>query len=135
MANTITGKIYKIYPTEEREYNGKTFYERNIVIDNTKIDQYTGERQWANFPLLTFSSKDKCNELDSYKNGDVVTISFEILGIKYNDKSTGEEKFFNKVRAYKIEKYGRNYSDSMTNSLSSPDNIPLQPLNNDDLPF
>lgn len=132
MTNTITGKIYKIYPTEEREYNGKTFYERSVVIDNTKIDQYTGEQQRPNFPLLSFGNKDKCIVLDSFKIGEIVTISFEVSGIKYNDKSTGEEKFFNKIRAYKIERYGKSQNDSISNP---PESIQPTPNDNDQLPF
>ena len=107
MANTITGKIHKIYPTERKEINGKVYHERILVIDNTRYDQYTGEPGFSSFPSFSINGDEKCRELDSFAEGEVVTVSFDIQGLKYNDKNTGEEKYFNKVRAYKIERVER----------------------------
>lgn len=105
MANAITGRIYDIKATEAKEYNGKTYFERSIVVDATKRDPYTGEAKYPNFPALLFSGEDRCRELDGYAIGEVVTVTFNLQGTKYNDKQTGKEKIFNKVQAYKIERY------------------------------
>ena len=90
MANTITGKIHKIYPTERKEINGKVYHERILVIDNTRYDQYTGEPGFSSFPSFSINGDEKCRELDSFVEGEVVTVSFDIQGLKYNDKNTGE---------------------------------------------
>lgn len=136
MPNTITGRIYKMYPIESREYNGKTYFERTVVINATKFDQNTGEQGYPNFPALVFNGEDKCNELDNFSQNELVTISFELSGVKYNDKQTGEEKFFNKSRGYKMDrvaKYGEQTSQPA--SHSGIDNFPAQAADNDNLPF
>lgn len=139
MANTITGKIYKICPTEAKNIKDKTYYERNIVVDNTRLDPYTGESQYPNFPMLSFSGEDKCNDLDNFKVGEVVVVSFEVSGVKYSDKTTGEEKIFNKVKAYKIEKYGKQQEVNTQSTTSGIGNFTSQQESESesesDLPF
>lgn len=119
MANTITGKIHRVYPTERKEINGKVYHERVLVIDNTRYDQYTGEPGFS-----------------SFAEGEVVTVSFDIQGLKYNDKNTGEEKYFNKVRAYKIERverYNKSNNQSPVTEKTGLGNHPQE--EKDDLPF
>lgn len=103
MANQITGKILGISPIQEiaSKDGSKTFKKREILIDATRFDPYTGERGIENTPILEFSG-DKCSELDAYQKGQVVTISFDLQGNKYQDKD-GQTKYFTRVRAYKIE--------------------------------
>ena len=50
MANQITGRIYKIMPTQSivSERTGNTFYKREIVLDASRFDQYTGEKKFDN---------------------------------------------------------------------------------------
>ena len=50
MANTITGKIHKIYPTERKEINGKVYHERILVIDNTRYVH--GRTGFLLFPIV-----------------------------------------------------------------------------------
>ena len=53
MANQITGKILYIYPTEDiTTKDGNVLKKREIVIDLTRFDPYTGERsQFENTPM------------------------------------------------------------------------------------
>lgn len=46
MANTLTGKILHIYPTQQipSKDGSKTILKREIVIDCTRFDPYTGEK-------------------------------------------------------------------------------------------
>lgn len=64
MANTITGKIHRVYPTERKEINGKVYHERILVIDNTRYDQYTGEPGFSSFPSFSINGDEKCRELE-----------------------------------------------------------------------
>ena len=105
MANTITGRIDNIKPMITREYNGKIYYERALVLDATKHDMFTGEVMYPNFPELQFSGEEKCRNLDNFQIGDVVVVSFDLNGSKYIDKETGKERVFTKARAYKIARY------------------------------
>ena len=40
-----------------------------------------------------------------FNEGDVVVVSFDINGREFNDEQTGEIKYFNSVRGYRIERY------------------------------
>ena len=76
-------------------------HERELVLDATKFDPYTGERSYENFPTFEFGG-DKCAELDQFKIGEVVTVSFDLQGTKY--EKDGQTKFFTRVRGYKVER-------------------------------
>lgn len=104
MATTITGKIHQIGQTVSipSKNGGQPFLKREIIIDNTRFDPYTGERSaYENFPCIEFGG-EKCKDLDGYQVGQVVTISFELQGSYYKD-STGVEKNITRARGYKIE--------------------------------
>ena len=79
-----------------------------VYLDCTRYDPYTGERsQYENKPLMEFSGDkvlEKVNpKLDAIKAGDVVTISFDIQGMDYQDKATGKKKNFTGIRCYDVE--------------------------------
>ena len=104
MANTITGKIAYIGPIQEipSKNGGNPFVKREVVIDSTRFDPYTGERdKFENFPMFEFSG-DRCAELNNFQINDIVTISFEIQGRKWID-AEGKTKYINSIRGYKIE--------------------------------
>lgn len=105
MALKIIGKVYSIGQTQTiaPKNGGQSFTKREIVLDATRFDGLTGERGYDNFPMFEFSG-DKCAELDSFKTGDVVEVSFELQGSFYKDKDNVERNF-TRVRAYKIEPY------------------------------
>lgn len=87
MANTITGKISYIGPIQEipSKNGGNPFVKREVVIDSTRFDPYTGERdKFENFPMFEFSG-DRCAELNNFQINDIVTVSFEIQGRKWID--------------------------------------------------
>ena len=128
MVNQITGRIDAIKPTETREHNGKTYYERTIILDATRHDQYTGEPMYPNFPAFTFSGEDKCSALYDFTTGEVVTISFDIKGAKYTDKNTGEEKVFNRVQGFKIERRNANSAPDQTSAQAPATSAPVNDL-------
>ena len=103
MANQTTGRIDRITPTVQipSKDGSKTFLKREITLDATRYDPYTGERGYDNFPTFEFGG-DKCSELDGFQIGQVVTVSFDLQGVKYND-TDGNPKYFTKVRGYKVE--------------------------------
>ena len=102
MANQITGKILRIYPTETiTRKSGKSIDKRSIVIDCTRFDPYTGERGFENTPQLEFVG-DRCRELDSYQPGQIVTITFDVNGSRYTT-ADGREQIFTRVQPYRIE--------------------------------
>ena len=102
MENKITGKILRITPTVQipSKDGSKTYPKREVVLDATRYDKYTGERGYDNFPAFEFGG-EKCAELDQFKNGQVVTISFDLQGRKW--EKDGEVKYITTVRGYKVE--------------------------------
>lgn len=103
MANQLTGKILYIYPAQQipSKDGSKTIVKRGIVIDCTRFDPYTGERGFENTPMLEFIG-DRCAELDKYQVGQIVTISFDVQGMRYKNKD-GVEQIFTRVQPYRIE--------------------------------
>ena len=106
MANTITGRIHKITPIQEiTGKSGKTFTKRTLVLDAARYDTHTGEKKFDNYPSIEFSG-EQMNKLDEFKEGDAVVVSFDINGREFKDEQTGEVKYFNSIRGYKVERYG-----------------------------
>ena len=119
MANTITGRILSISPTEYiTTKKGDNMPKRTVVIDCTRFDPWTGEKQgYENTPELEFAS-DLCAQLDQFKAGDVVSVAFDVTGSKYTNRD-GIEKVFTRVRPFRIEKYG--------SKQASPQGSPVVP--------
>lgn len=112
MANTITGRIYKITPTESiATKKGTTFMKRQLVIDATRYDQYTGEKKFDNFPAFEVGGDELCKQLDGYHNNELVTVSFDLNGREVIDKETSQTKYFTSIRAYKVERVQRRPTD------------------------
>lgn len=102
MANQITGRVFSIGQTQSiQTKNGNPFTKREIVLDASKYDMYTGEKGFENYPMFEFIG-EKCKDLDGYQVGQVVTISFDLQGGFYDDKD-GVKRNLTKVRGYKIE--------------------------------
>lgn len=107
MANTITGSIRKITPVQEiTGKSGKTFSKRTLILDAARYDTHTGEKKFDNYPSFEFSG-DAMKQLDNYKEGDYVTVSYDINGREFEDQNTHETKYFNTIRGYKVEPYGK----------------------------
>ena len=106
MANTLTGKIIAISGQQSVKGKEKDVIKRQLFLDCTRFDPYTGERGFENTPLLEFSHKglEKLEALmnQGLKKDDVVTISFDIQGVKYQDKD-GKTQVFTSIRPYNIE--------------------------------
>ncbi len=86
MSNTTQGKI-KLIMAEQTFASG--FTKREFVV--TTAEQYP---QDIKFELV----KDKCSLIDSYKEGEDVTVSFNVRGSEYNGR------YFVNLNAWKLER-------------------------------
>ena len=104
MANEITGRVEMIGATQQFQSKDgqKTYQKRELIMDASRYDTYTGEKRNDNHPVLEFYN-DLCALLDALHVGDVVTVSFELNGIVYQDKATGATKHMTRARGYKVE--------------------------------
>lgn len=106
MANKIIGRVHRITPEQTiTGKSGKTFTKRTIVLDVPRYDSRTGEKIFDNYPSVEFSG-ELMKRLDGFKEGDAVVVSFDINGREFKDEKTGEVKYFNSIRGYKVERYG-----------------------------
>lgn len=114
MANTITGKIHRITPvTEIKGKTGKSFFKRTLVLDARRYDPHTGEPKYDNYPSFEFPG-DMMKELDKYREGDYVTVSYDINGREVRDEATGDVRYFNSIRGYRVEPYGTGHTERTT---------------------
>ena len=104
MPNQITGRLVYIGQPQEipSKSDGNPFVKREFILDATTYDPYTGERsQYENIPPLEVSG-DKCAELDNFRIGDVITVSFALQGREWTNQD-GQVKRMVSIRCYKLE--------------------------------
>jgi hypothetical protein len=102
MAYQIIGKIEMIGEVLTRPSNngGQPFQSREFVLDATRFNPETGE-PWENHPKFELSSRN-VNILDGFQVGQRVVVDFVVRGVKYQDKTTGETKYFSTISAFRV---------------------------------
>ena len=118
----------KIHSIGETQNVSATFSKREFIVETQETyPQY----------LLLQVVKDKCNVLNNFQVGQLVSVSINLKGRLWNDKE-GVEKCFNTIECWKINVVGNEYKHD------NPTNTPEQhfePATNykkeehDDLPF
>lgn len=147
MSNQITGRLVYIGQPQEipSKNGGNPFVKREFILDATTHDPYTGERsQYENILPLEVSG-DKCAELDQFKIGDVITVSFALQGREWTNQD-GQVKRMVSIRCYKLEVRRPTFQPSQASVQqsayqSAPEPQPFPPAVDangnpkDDLPF
>lgn len=127
MANQIIGTIASIGQTQNlTSKNGNAFQKRDVVISVRRFDPNTGEpvTDWENTPKLSFIG-EKCRDLDRFQVGQVVSISFDLQGRKY-ENANGVTDIITEARPYKIEHYGQRVAQPMQQQ-TTPSPMPQAP--------
>lgn len=87
--NRYTGRVIEVGQTENVSKNAaKPFYKRCIVVDDTEIGA-----KYPN-PVSFEATGDKCEYLDKYKVGDIVTVEFYLNGRAWEDPKTKKTRYF-----------------------------------------
>lgn len=104
MSNQITGRLVWVGQTFQipSKTGGVPFLKREFLLDATTYDPYTGQRNEYENILPLEVSGDKCAELDQFKIGDVITVSFALQGRSWTNQD-GELKRMASIRCYKLE--------------------------------
>ncbi|OED36609.1 hypothetical protein AB833_26530 [Chromatiales bacterium (ex Bugula neritina AB1)] len=86
MAFQIDGTLHKIFNTEQKS---EKFRARDFVIEVTD----------GKFPqMIKFQlTQDKCEAIDEHREGDQITVHFDLRGREWN------EKYFTNLNAWRIE--------------------------------
>jgi len=122
MSLEITGRLIVKMPTQQIK---ESFKKREFVVETT--EQYPQK-------IKLELTQDKCDVLDSYKEGDILKVSFNLRG------SLWQEKYYVNLQAWRIQ------LDNTSNNMASGNNTEMPtsaPQNNsfaaasteDDLPF
>ncbi len=107
MAFQISGIIQHIGNTLRIPYQGKVFKKRELVLDCSYRNQFTGQMERANYPKFEFTS-NHVDDLNDFNIGDIVTVSFSLNGSR--SEKDGQVRYFTNVQGYKIEKYQSRYN-------------------------
>lgn len=128
MAFQISGIIQQIGNTESIPYQDKVFKKRELVLDCSYRNQFTGQVERANFPKFEFTGIH-VDDLNAYNIGDIVTVSFTLNGSR--SERDGQVRYFTNVQGYRIEKYQSRFNNQQQggNQVSQGRNS-YQPTNN-----
>lgn len=107
MAFLISGIIQQIGNTESIPYQDKVFKKRELVLDCSYRNQFTGQIERANYPKFEFTG-NHVDDLNGFNMGDIVTVSFSLNGSR--SEKDGQVRYFTNVQGYKIEKYQSRYN-------------------------
>lgn len=107
MAFQISGIIQHIGNTESIPYQDKVFKKRELVLDCSYRNQFTGQIERANYPKFEFTG-NHVDDLNGFNMGDIVTVSFSLNGSR--SEKDGQVRYFTNVHGYKIEKYQSRYN-------------------------
>ncbi len=127
MAFEVTGKLHRVFPTEQKS---ASFQAREFVLEVPD----------GNYPqLIKFQAvQERCNILDNYNEGDQIKVSFDLRGREWNGK------YLTNLNAWRIERAGEGSGAATTTAAADarfpsdpfPDyNNTPPPANTDDLPF
>lgn len=120
MAFQINGIIQHIGNTLRIPYQDKVFKKRELVLDCSYRNQYTGQIERANYPEFEFTG-NHVDDLNGFNIGDIVTVSFSLNGSR--SEKDGQVRYFTNVQGYKIEKYQSRYNQQQNG------NQPTQAVN------
>lgn len=120
MAFQISGIIQHIGNTESIPYQDKVFKKRELVLDCSYRNQFTGQIERANYPKFEFTG-NHVDDLNVFNIGDIVTVTFSLNGSR--SEKDGQVRYFTNVQGYKIEKYQSRYNQQQDG------NQPIQAVN------
>lgn len=148
----VTGRVIALSAVQEipsREAGKPAMKKRELYLDMTMYDPYTGERSdRENKPLLEFGGDKVLEKLAALnlQKDDVVTVSFAIQGTPYKDQQTGKMKVFTAIRCYdvdvvrkagqqQVQQAQQQYVQQVQQQVQQvAQNLNAEPANND-LPF
>lgn len=124
MSFDIQGKLYEVF--EEQQISDK-FRKREFVLE-IPDGSYT---QYVKFQL----TQDKCNLLDSYKNGDEVKVTFNLTGKPFT--KNGQTMYFTNLQAWRMEPAGSEFGGAPAGNAAPQQDAPsfYSSEADNDLPF
>ncbi len=123
----IKGKLHEAFETVEIK---EGFKKREFVVEYAENPQYP---ELLKFELI----QANCEQLDDFKVGDEINVSFNLKGRKWTDPQ-GNVKYFNSLQAWRLEREQGATPPSDTKTAApaaDPDWMSQSFSEDDDLPF
>jgi hypothetical protein len=102
MSLEITGRLIVKMPTQQIK---ESFKKREFVIETT--EQYPQK-------IKLELTQDKCDVLDTYKEGDILKVSFNLRG------SLWQEKYYVNLQAWRIQLDNNSNAMATGNQMEAP---------------
>ena len=124
MSLEVTGKLYRAFDTQQVS---DSFKKRELVLLTDDDGKYP---QYVKFEL----TQDKCNDLDMFKEGQTITVSFNLRGREW------QGKYFTNLQAWRIQDASTVTAPPPPQKTSGAPSFPTAPREEhpeekDDLPF
>jgi predicted ATP-dependent endonuclease of OLD family len=123
----IEGKLHVKFDTQSVS---DKFKKRDFVIE------YCDNPMYPQYIVFQFT-QDRCGELDKFRVGEKLEVTFNLRGREWLDKNTGEKRYFNTLEAWKVSKMEAGDSiDDIAGRTDLPGDYPgLEGDEDDGLPF
>ena len=116
----IKAKLIEKYETAT--FGASGFKKREFVVEYAENPTYP---EFIKFELI----QDKCEQLDQYQIGDIITIAFNLKGRKWTNPK-GETVYFNTIQAWRLSGGEQAPNPSGTPQAQEPESS-----DDPDLPF
>ena len=137
MANyyDMTGVIHSIGAVQNKQSRlGSPFQVQTIVL--YQAIKNTEGKGFENYPTFEFT---ETRQLEGFKVGDEVNIAFDIKGVPYTNKQTGDTQYFTKLHGFRCSHHivTPEQMQPMPQAQPAPAPIPEQQsvFAENDLPF
>ena len=123
----IKGKLIECMETVQVS---ERFRKREFVLEYSDNPEYP---EFIKFEL----AQERCELLDPFQSGQQVRVEFDLKGRRWTDPQ-GQVKYFNSLRAWRLNEVGSESSpppQSSNNSEEIPLSENLGPPNSDEIPF
>ena len=133
MSFETSGKLIEVYPTTSIS---DKFKKREFVLEQAETKNGFDFKDYIKFQVI----QDKCTLPDQFRIGDLVKVSFNLRGRKW--EKDGNVNYFTNLEAWKIEGLSSNQESTSESDIpgsqaplpdSSDFSAPAEDL--DDLPF
>lgn len=105
MAYKKTGRVYEIgEKTDIASRYGAILHKQDLIIEGMIFDSMTGEPSVDEDNLIKFGLiGDRCDDLKGLRNGEIVTVHFDVRGRRYLREN--QWRYMVDVRVFKVERH------------------------------
>jgi len=105
----------------------KVLNETNIISDKFKKREFVLTDDNSEYPQdIQFQlTQDNCSKLDNVSVGDRLTVKFNLRGRAWNDPKTGNDRYFNSLDVWHIQKEEVNAPQPVSMSQDEASDLPF----------